>query len=350
MDQLNFITGAVRSAIQNHRPLSIHGGNTKAFYGNPAQGDPVDVSSHSGVVEYDPGELIMTCRAGTRLSRIRDTLGENGQYLPFDPPAFGEAATVGGTVACGFSGPRRPWSGSLRDYLLGVKMVNGSGEVVRYGGQVMKNVAGYDISRLVAGSMGTLGILLETSFKVLPKPATEQTLVFECDQAEAIRRVNQWSAQPLPLSGAFWHQGQLRVRLSGAETETRSAARRLQAVQVSEDPETWLDLREHRTDFFTQAGQLWRLSLPPATEPLDLSGDCLVDWGGAQRWYFTKLPASEVRDHAARAGGHATLFRGESDANPFHPPTAALGQMQARVKRAFDPNGVFNPCRLSPDW
>jgi glycolate oxidase FAD binding subunit len=350
MDQQEQIVERVRAALENRRPLAIHGGNTKAFHGYPAQGDPLDVAGNSGVVEYDPGELVITCRAGSLLADIRATLKENGQHLPFDPPAFGEQATIGGAVACGFSGPGRPWSGSLRDYLLGVKLVNGSGAVVRYGGQVMKNVAGYDVSRLMAGSMGTLGVLLEVSFKVLPGPARELTLSFDCGQREAIRRVNEWSGQPLPLSGASWWRGRLQVRLSGADTETKSAAARLQAEHIREDPQAWLELREHRSGFFTRPGNLWRLSLPPATGPLDLGDDCLVDWGGAQRWYLASLPAEEIREQAARNGGHATLFRGETDGERFHPLPPAVEQVHTRIKQAFDPHGVFNPYRISRNW
>jgi len=350
VDQQDSIVNKVKAALEERRPLAIHGGNSKAFYGYPAQGEPLDVSGHSGVVEYDPGELVITCRAGSLLADIRSTLRENGQHLPFEPPAFGEQATIGGTVACGFSGPRRPWSGSLRDYLLGVKLVNGSGAVVQYGGQVMKNVAGYDVSRLVAGSMGTLGVVLEVSFKVLPIPARELTLSFECDRGEAIRRVNQWSGQPLPLSGAFWSDGLLRVRLSGAETEIDRAAKRLLADQVSEDSQAWRELREHQADFFTGTGDLWRLSLPPATDPIDLGGDCLVDWGGAQRWYRSPQPADEIREQAAKNGGHATLFKGAANGERFHPLPPALEQIHRRIKQAFDPQGLFNPYRMSRNW
>jgi glycolate oxidase FAD binding subunit len=350
VDQQDSIASKVKAALEDRRPLTIHGGNSKSFYGYPAQGGSLDISGHSGVVEYDPGELVITCRAGSLLADIRSTLSENGQHLPFEPPAFGERATIGGTVACGFSGPRRPWSGSLRDYLLGVKLVNGFGVVVQYGGQVMKNVAGYDVSRLVAGSMGTLGVVLEVSFKVLPVPARELTLGFECDQHEAIRRVNEWSGQPLPLSGAFWSQGRLQVRLSGAETETGRAAERLNADHVSEDSQAWLELREHQAGFFNGPGDLWRLSLPPATEPLDLGGDCLVDWGGAQRWYRSLLPMEEIRELAARNGGHATLFKGATNGERFHPLPSALEQLHRRIKQAFDPNGLFNPFRMSRNW
>ena len=350
MDRQESIVKKVKTALDQRSALAIHGGNTKAFYGYPVQGEPLDISGHSGVVEYDPGELVITCRAGSRLADIKALLADNGQHLPFEPPAFGEQATIGGTVACGFSGPRRPWSGSLRDYLLGVTMVNASGQIVRYGGQVMKNVAGYDVSRLVAGSMGTLGVLLEVSFKVLPMPARELTLSFECDQAEAIRRVNRWSGQPVPLSGASWWRGILQLRLSGAVSETGRAADRLQAVRVCEDTRFWDDLREQQSGFFREPGNLWRLSLPPATEPVDLGSDCLVDWGGAQRWYQTPMPEDEIRDLAARNGGHATLFRGDAHCERFHPLPPAMQRMHRRIKQAFDPDGLFSPYRMSRDW
>lgn len=344
------IVEKVSAAAKSGTALCIHGGNSKAFYGYPTQGEPLDVSVHRGIVAYDPGELVLTCRAGSRLSNIRGTLRENGQHFPFEPPGFGESATIGGTTACGFSGPARPWNGSLRDYLLGVKMINGRGEVVQYGGQVMKNVAGYDMSRLLAGSMGTLGVLLETSFKVLPLPARELTLDFHCSQAEAIEKVNRWSGMPLPLSAAFWHEDLLKVRLSGAESEVDRAAAQLKADKTGEDMECWFDLREHSLPFFSPSGNLWRLSLPPATESLELDGDCLLDWGGAQRWCFTKTPAGRVREIAARAGGHATLFRGDGDSEKFHPVAPALARMQSRIKQALDPDGLFNPGRMNRDW
>lgn len=350
MDRQESLLESVKSALSKGVPLAIQGGNTKSFYGYPARGEPLDVSGHNGVVEYDPGELVITCRAGSRLSDIRATLADNGQHLPFEPPAFGAEATIGGTVACGFSGPRRPWSGSLRDYLLGVKMVNGNGQLVRYGGQVMKNVAGYDISRLIAGSMGTLGLLLEVSFKVLPGPAKELTLSFECDQHEAIRRMNSWSGQPLPLSAASWWQGSMRIRLSGAASETERAAGLMQADSVSDDPAFWENLREHHLKYFSQTTDLWRLSLPPATTPIDLEGDCLVDWGGAQRWYQTSLPAQAIREHATGSGGYATLFRGAADCERFQPLPPALERMQRKIKEAFDPHGLFNVGRMSRDW
>jgi len=354
MDRQQDILDQVNQAIASGTPLRIKGGGTKDFYGYPTRGEPLDTAGHRGIIEYDPGELVITCRAGTRLAEIRRALAEKGQHLPFDPPAFGECATIGGAVSSGFSGPSRPWSGSLRDYLLGVKMVNGSGEIVRFGGQVMKNVAGYDISRLVAGAMGTLGVLLEVSFKVLPVPARELTLVFECDHSEAIREANLWSGQcsgqPLPLSAACWYKGRLLVRLSGAVSETTRAAAVMQAKEQSDDLSYWEALREHQTDFFTGPERLWRLSLPPAAGPLEVEADCMLDWGGAQRWYRSDLPVDEIRRQAAQAGGHATLFRGDSTEERFHPLPPALEQLHVRIKQALDPHGLFNPMRISRDW
>jgi glycolate oxidase FAD binding subunit len=229
-------------------------------------------------------------------------------------------------------------------------MVNGSGQLVRYGGQVMKNVAGYDISRLIAGSMGTLGILLEASFKVLPRPASELTLSFACNQDEAINRMNTWAGQPLPLSGASWWQGLLQLRLSGAVSETARAARLLQTDGAKEIPIFWEELREHHLNFFTQTIELWRLSFPPSTPPVDLEGDCLLDWGGAQRWYRTSLPAQEIRKRAARNGGYATLFKGNANSERFQPMPPALERMQQKIKIAFDPNKLFNIGRMSTAW
>jgi glycolate oxidase FAD binding subunit len=343
------IAEQVGAAIESGSILNIRGGNSKASYGNPATGAPLDVSDHNGIVEYDPGELVLTCRAGSRLTEIRGALAENGQHFPFEPPGFGERATIGGTIACGFSGPARPWRGSLRDYLLGVKLLNGAGEVVQFGGQVMKNVAGYDMSRLMAGSMGTLGVLLEASFKVLPAPASERTLLFDCNQAEAIESVNRWSGQPLPLSGSFWQEGVLYLRLSGARSEVERAVARLDSGKLLKDTTCWCDLGEHRLPFFVKPGNLWRLSVPAANAPLDLAGDCLVDWGGAQRWYITDQPAEEIRKTARQAGGHATLFRGDAATGIFQPLPPALQQFQERIRQALDPHGVFNTGRMYRD-
>lgn len=342
MDREQAIREQVRQAVAETRPLRIAGGGSKAFYTGRPAGEPIDVTGHRGVLDYDPGELILHCRAGTPLEELRALLAENGQHLPFEPPAFGETATIGGTVACGFSGPRRPWAGSLRDYLLGASLVNGHGHRLSFGGQVMKNVAGYDVSRLLAGSLGRLGVILDVSFKVLPLPATERTLEFECDQEGAIRNISDWSRQPLPLSGAAWSDGTLTVRLSGAESEVAAAERRLVPEKASDDVAFWQELREHRLAFYGDDGPLWRLSVPAHVPPLPLAGEVLLDWGGAQRWYRGPEPEEALFEATAQVGGHARRFRGEGDGPRETPLPSALGQLHERIYRAFDPAGLFS--------
>jgi glycolate oxidase FAD binding subunit len=341
MDREQPIADRVRAAAADGDPVVIRGGGSKPWYGDPLRGDPLNVADHTGVIEYDPGELVLTCRAGTRLAELRTLLAENGQHLPFDPPSFGPAATIGGAVACGLSGPARPWVGALRDYLLGTRIVNGRGEILRFGGQVMKNVAGYDVSRLMAGARGTLGVLLDVSFKVLPRPADQRTLRFECAQEEAIRRMNAWSGQPLPITGAAWHDEKLWLRLAGAQSEVAEAAKAL-AGDAVEDDGSWQALREHEHGFFTGEAPLWRLSLPPATAPLDLAGPCLVDWGGAQRWYRGDEPPERIRAAAEAAGGHATLFHGPPGIARFHRLPPAATRLQERIRKAFDPHAILN--------
>ena len=348
MDSQQHIVEQVREAVESRTALALRGGGSKAFLGEATQGDRLELAGHSGVVDYDPGELVITCRAGVPLAEIRELLASNGQHLPFDPPAFGAGATIGGTVACGLSGPGRPWAGSLRDYLLGVKIVNGRGEVLSFGGQVMKNVAGYDVSRLMAGSMGTLGVILETSFKVLPRPAKELTLAFECTQQDAIQRIAGWSARPIPLSAASWSNGRLKLRLSGAAAETEKAARSMSPDECTEDMGYWPDLREHRVAFGSSDAPLWRLSLPAATPPLEFEGHCLLDWGGAQRWYSGPEPHETIRATVEACGGHATLFRGGGEFPKFHPLPKAMRRLQDRIRLAFDPHGLFNPGRMGP--
>jgi glycolate oxidase FAD binding subunit len=342
VDREQAILEQVQAALADTRRLRIAGGGSKAFYTDQSGGELLDVSSHRGVVDYDPGELILHCRAGTPLEELRALLAENGQHLPFEPPAHGEAATIGGTVACGFSGPRRPWAGSLRDYLLGATLVNGHGHRLRFGGQVMKNVAGYDVSRLLAGSLGRLGVILDVSFKVLPLPASERTLEFVCDQGEAIRSIADWSAQPLPLSGAAWTDGTLTVRLSGAESEVAAAERRLAPDKATDDVAFWAELREHRLAFFSGDAPLWRLSVPAHVPALPLAGETFLDWGGAQRWYRGPEPAESLFEAAARVGGHARRFRGDGDGPRAAPLPPALAELHERIHRAFDPAGLFS--------
>ncbi|MBK9594531.1 MAG: glycolate oxidase subunit GlcE [Rhodocyclales bacterium] len=344
------ITEALRervlAAAVDKQPLRIRGGGTKDFYGNPPEGEPLETAGHAGIVAYEPTELVVTVRAGTRLAELEAALAEQGQMLAFEPPHFGDA-TVGGCVAAGLSGPRRATAGAARDYVLGVKLLSGSGEILNFGGQVMKNVAGYDVSRLVTGAMGTLGLLLEVSLKVLPKPHAEATLRLELPQDKAIEAINRWGGQPLPLSATCWNDGLLSVRLSGARAAVAAARERIGGEAVAGAEGFWRALREQQMDFFSGEAALWRLSLPSKAAPLDLPGSPLIEWGGAQRWLKSDAPATALREAAARAGGHATLFRGgDKSMGVFQPLPEPLLQIHRNLKRAFDPQGLFNPGRL----
>jgi len=343
----------VRAASAAETPLQLRGGGTKAFYGRTPTGDVLDTRTHRGIVNYEPTELVVTARAGTPLAELEALLAERNQMLAFEPPHFGDGATIGGCVAAGLSGPRRATAGAVRDFVLGVKILDGRGEVLSFGGQVMKNVAGYDVSRVVAGSLGTLGLILEVSLKVLPRPTAETTLRFAMSETEAIDRLNAWGGQPLPVSASAWHGGNLTLRLSGAEAAVRAAERKLggETLPAAAADSFWRGVREHEGAHFADApgtdGVLWRLSLPSSAAPLKLSGQQLIEWGGALRWLWTDAPARTIRERATSLGGHATLFRGgDRDGEIFHPLAAPLMAIHRRLKNAFDPAGVFNPGRL----
>jgi glycolate oxidase FAD binding subunit len=335
----------VREHAARKAPLRIRGGGTKDFYGAGRDGDVLDVASYSGIVAYEPKELVVTVRAGTRLRDLEAELAAQRQMLAFEPPHFGEGATIGGTVACAFSGPRRPYAGSLRDFVLGTRIVNGKGEDLSFGGRVIKNVAGYDVSRLMAGALGTLGVITEISFKVLPSPAAQATLALELDEEQATRQVNLWAGQPLPLSATAWQDGQLRVRLSGAPTAIAAAKSKMGGEEIDAG-DYWEALREQRLPFFSQAGELWRLSLPQTAPKLDTPNAQLIEWGGGLRWTTGPVNALDLRSTVERLGGHATIFRGGNGADVFHPLRPALAKIHKRLKAAFDPAGILNPGRM----
>ncbi len=344
------IQEAVRRAASARTVLRIRGGDTKAFYGRANDGTGLELGAHRGIVSYEPTELVINARTGTRLVELEAALAEQGQWLPFEPPHFGDGATLGGSVACGLSGPARPYTGAIRDFVLGITCINGRGERLAFGGQVMKNVAGYDVSRLMTGAMGTLGVLLEVSLKVLPRPEHELTLALSVDASTAIATMTAWAAQPLPISASCYDGELLRVRLSGTESGVRSARAKIGGDEVGNGAAFWLQLREHRLPFFAQGEALWRLSVRPATRAPTLDGKWLIDWGGAQRWLITELPAEAVRQEASGAGGHATLFRGgDHSGEVFHPLSPTLRILHRRLKEAFDPERIFNPGRLYSD-
>ena len=329
------------------RTLRIRGGGTKDWYGQAFDGEILDTRSYTGIVDYEPTELVITARAGTPLAEIEAALAERNQMLAFEPPHFGAGATFGGAIASGLSGPRRATSGAVRDFVLGAVLMDGRGQVLTFGGQVMKNVAGYDVSRLLAGSLGTLGLLLQISVKVLPRPLREITLRFAMSEIDALRRMNEWGGQPLPISASCWHDGVLTLRLSGAEAAVAAAAGLLGGEPADDDAAFWRGLREQRHDFFTGAQSLWRLSVPSAASAILLRGEQLIEWGGAQRWLAGGGDAQAIRRSVSAAGGHATLFRGgDKSVGVFQPLAPAVAKIHARLKASFDPSHVFNPGRM----
>jgi len=334
------------AARRHATPLSISAGDSKAFYGRQPRGDTFSIREYTGVIDYSPTELVISARAGTPLTEIEAALTAENQGLAFELPHFGTGATLGGTIACGLSGPRRPYVGAVRDFVLGITCLNGTGEYLRFGGQVMKNVAGYDVSRFLTGSLGTLAVLLDISLKVLPRPESDITLIRETTAAEAIRLFNHWAGKPLPLSAACFYDGQLAVRLSGNRRGVAAAAETLGGDPMDPAASFWQDIREHRHVFFSGTEPLWRMSVPAAAAPLPLEGAELIDWGGAQRWIRTRLPAAQVRAVATTAGGHATLFRGNDRDTVFQALPAPLLALHQRLKRSFDPDDILNPGRM----
>ncbi len=348
-DATDALAARVHDALTDATPLAIVGGASKTFIGRPSNALELNTQEHRGIVSYEPAELVLTARTGTPLSVVESVLRDNGQMLAFEPPHFGENATLGGTIACGLSGPRRPYAGSARDFVLGVKLINGQGEVLSFGGQVMKNVAGYDVSRLMTGAMGTLGVLLDVSLKVLPRPQVEQTRVLDCQTAQAIKKMNAWAARPLPITAACHLDSKLYVRLSGTEHGVTSGVKHLGGERLEDGADFWDALREQQLDFFTTDAPLWRVSVPPGSDELALPGRSMMDWGGGLRWAVTDAPARTLHDQAARIGGHAMLFRnGDRSGDVYHPLSEELLKLHKRLKQAFDPSGLFNPGRMYP--
>jgi glycolate oxidase FAD binding subunit len=397
---LDTLIERIRAAHDTRSPLIIQGGGSKTFYGGADEGEVLGTRKLTGIVDYQPKELVLTARAGTPLAEIEALLAGENQMLAFEPPHFGGSphpnppprekganaepkpvyATLGGSIAAGLSGPRRPYAGAARDFVLGVRMIDGTGQPLRFGGQVIKNVAGYDVSRLMVGALGTLGLITEVSLKVLPTPATERTLQFELDEADAIQKMNQWAGQPLPLSATSWHAGLLSVRLSGAVSAVQAAQARLGGEPVRDAAAFWQRLRDQTTPFFdfrssASNQSLWRLAVRPTAPPLTashrLGGDAQwIEWGGAVRWLVSDRPAATLREAAQSAGGHATLFRGTvpsphpsprtgEGANvmpkaiydgAFTPLSPALLTLHRSLKQRFDPRGIFNHGRLYPDF
>jgi glycolate oxidase FAD binding subunit len=343
-DRASELAERVRAASASRSPLRIVGGDSKAFYGRTVGGEPLDVAGHAGVVDYEPSELVITARAGTRIQEIEGLLARQGQRLAFEPPILGAASTLGGVVAAGLAGPRRPFAGAVRDSVLGVTVLNGKGEALRLGGTVFKNVAGFDGFRLMAGALGCLGVLLEVSLRVAPIPAAEISRGFELPWPAAQARLTALMRQPLPLSGAAHDGERLHLRLAGPMGAVAAAASELGGEDTPEA--FWEDLRHRRSGPLT-APRLWRLSVPRTANLTDLPGPAIRDWAGAEIWLDSDAPAEHLRRLASDAGGHATLYRGAAPGEEvFAPLSPALLALHQRLKAAFDPAGVFNPGRM----
>lgn len=395
-DGIDALIDAVQGAAVDRASIAIRGGGTKAWYGHRIEGSALDVRTHSGIVDYEPSELVVVARAGTRLQDIETLLAQHRQMLAFEPPHFApqsgamapggndaisramaaatRGATLGGCVATGLSGPRRMAAGSVRDFVLGARIIDGRGQHLAFGGQVMKNVAGYDVSRALVGSLGTLGVLTEVSLKVLPLPAQSITLSFAIDEAAALDQLNRWAGQPIAITASAWTSrpsqgggyatrgGRMLVRLEGSEAAVQSGIRRVGGLDVdpAEATAAWLGLREQTDAFFAARpvdAPLWRLALPSVAPPLAAADlgftDQLIEWGGALRWIATRVDPQTVRDAATALGGHATLWRAADDvkqrAGVFAPLSPPLRAIHRRLKAEFDPEGLFNRGRMYPD-
>ncbi|MEE8388822.1 MAG: glycolate oxidase subunit GlcE [Acidiferrobacterales bacterium] len=347
VDQTALLSESVCHAAENGTALIVQGGGSKSFYGRLPEGQLLDVSRHRGLVTYEPTDLVITARAGTPLREIETVLANHNQMLAFEPPHFGPNSTLGGAVAAGLSGPRRPYSGSVRDFVLGIKMINGKGEVLKFGGQVIKNVAGYDISRLLTGSLGTLGILLEISLKVLPKPEVELTVTHESNSNDAIQFFNKCAGRPLPVSAACHINHHTYLRLAGTEQGVRAAQAKIGGEVLGDGKEFWKSVREQTHVFFDGSTPLWRLSVSSTSPPFEQQGEQFIDWGGALRWAKVDDGSRELFDIARIHGGHATLFRhGSRSGEVFQQLSPAMMQIHQKLKSKFDPNGILNPGRM----
>jgi glycolate oxidase FAD binding subunit len=351
MDALQDLRERVLEANAAETPLRLRGAGTKDFYGERCEGALLDLRGYCGVVDYEPSELVITARCGTSLSEVEGLLARHQQFLAFEPPAFGADPTIGGIIACGLSGPRRNQAGAARDFVLGAVLLCADGQLLHFGGKVIKNVAGFDVARLLCGSLGILGAITEVSLKVLPLPRAEQTLRFEMTADAALDSFNRWAAEPLPISASAWCGGQAWLRLSGAPAALRAARTRLGGELLDAAPAEnwWRGLRHQTHALFREASTLWRMSLPSTAAPLAGAGTQLIEWGGALRWCVSDLPAAELRAQASAAGGTALHWRGGAEGRRFHPLAPALLAIHRRLKASFDPHRIFNRGRLIAD-
>ncbi len=338
----------INDAYHNKQALKIIGANSKSFLGNTVEGQLFETSGLQGIIDYEPTELYIKAYAGTPLSEIESTLASSNQMLAFEPPNFNNTSTIGGVVASGLSGARRPFFGSVRDYVLGLRCINGKAEDLSFGGQVIKNVAGYDVSRLMTGAYGTLGLLTEISLRVGPKPEYEISFSFECTYSEFTHYLNQWLMQSVPVSAAAFENNQFKIRLSGKQNFIERFLGNTE-LKLQELPNIyWKDLNQHQLDYFKNKDiNIWRLSVPKSTPLIELEGEWIIDWGGAQRWLKTSLPEKQIRKIVSSIGGHASLYYAvDNSIERFHPLSSSLKALHQNLKRAFDPNGILNPGKM----
>ena len=349
-DMANDIASRVQTAYQANTPLNITAAGSKSFLGRASpDATTLDVKGHSGIIEYDPAELVLVARAGTLLQEIEGLLAANQQMLGFEPPFVDSGATLGGAIASGLAGPARAYAGSVRDFILGAGFVNGKGEIITTGGKVMKNVAGFDLFRPMAGSMGTLGVLLKTAIRTIPRPEAELSLIQEeNNEASALKKINHWTGKTQAISGATWDGQAIRIRLSGSAAGIQHGRAQI-GGEILTDEIYWQDLNNLKLKFFEQKGRLWRISVAAMSGPVCENSPQLIDWGGAQRWLKCDEAAEIVRLRAARLGGHATCFSDDPSVPTFQPLEGSLLALNKRFKAALDPSGILNPGRLHPE-
>jgi glycolate oxidase FAD binding subunit len=350
MDIAKQIQQQLIDASSNKQPLQIIGNGSKSFYGRSAAGDPLQVKEHTGIIDYQPDELTITARAGTPLSEINDLITDHGQMLPFEPPTFSGSATLGGCIASGLAGPRRPWTGATRDYVIGIRLLTGDGRDIRLGGKVMKNVAGYDLFRPMTGALGTLGVMLEITLKLLPLPEHEISFRIDAGEQEMVRLLHDWTYASLPLSAASHSCGKFNIRLSGTRSSIDDSITKLPADREDLSPDYWQQLNEQQLDFFTGNEALYRFVVPANAPATNTPGDSMLDWGGALRWQKSTLPFDEVQHIATKLGGSVALYRnGNRDKEVFPALPENLFTLHQRIKQVLDPAGILNPGRLYRD-
>ncbi len=330
--------------IDSKKKLFIRGGRSKAFLVDAScDASVLNTSDYCGIIDYEPSELVITVRAGTRLQSVESMLSSRGQRFAFEPPAYDNNTTIGGMVACGLSGSARPYSGAVRDAVLGVKMLNGKGEILKFGGQVIKNVAGYDLSRLMTGSFGTLGVILEVSLKVLPIPQAQSTIAIKADRKSILNSLHQLHLTIPNITGLAASEEEIYCRVSGGKTVVKQTVDSLPGQILKSGETFWKSLRNHQLDFFKDDKPLWRVSLPPAAEPLKIDVESMVDWGGALRWLKTEQTPTKIIKSAESSGGSAYQFHaGSGDRLPLFYLSGGMAAIHKQLKHSFDPHDVFD--------